>query len=146
MKTNLKKGFSLTELILTIGIMAVVLSFTLPFISKQFSYFDLSVERDRLIGNLRRARILSISNRNSLSHGVYVASSTFYIFEGASFSGRNPSYDEAYDRRPSIDISGGSEIIFSALSGTTSSSTIILTSQSNIATIVVNPEGAISYY
>ncbi len=146
MKNNFKNGFSLTELILTVGIMITVFSITIPFMSKQFAYFDLSVERDRLISNLRRARILSITNRNSLPHGVYISSSTFYVFEGASFASRNQSYDEAYDRRLEINISGGPEILFTPLSGTTSSSTLILTSQNSTSTIVVNPEGSISYY
>ncbi len=145
-KTNSIYGFSLTELILTMGIMITIFALTIPFISKQFSYFDLSVERDRLVANLRRARIMAMTNRNSLPHGLYVASSTFYVFEGTSFASRNQSYDESYDRRPEVGISGGPEVVFTSLSGTTSSSTFILTSQSNSATVVVNPEGGVSYY
>ncbi|MST04134.1 MAG: hypothetical protein EXS49_01020 [Candidatus Pacebacteria bacterium] len=146
MKNNFQNGFSLTELVLSIGIMITIFSITVPFISKQFAYFDLSVERDRLISNLRRARILSMTNRNSLPHGVYVSSSTFYVFEGTSFALRNQSYDEVYDRRLEISISGGPEILFTPLSGTTSSSTLILTSQNSTSTIIVNPEASISYY
>ncbi len=140
-----RRGFSLVELILTVAIMTIIVSIVAPITNKQFDFFDITAERENFLSVLRRARILSITNRNSSPHGVYVATTTYTVFEGVSFAARSTSYDEVYPKLGNAVISGSNQVVFSALAATTSASSFTIVLNNASSTVDVNIEGGISY-
>lgn len=141
----MSKGVTLIEVLIVLAIMGIVFSLGVPLTINHYQSYLLISERDSILGFLRRARTLSLANRNSLPHGIYIESSQYSIFEGQNFLNRNSSLDEVFPKSRSISVAGSSEITFAPLSATTAPVTLTLSNYNQNITIEINGEGSISW-
>jgi len=138
-------GFTLIELVVVIAIIAVLAGLTAPSLVSHYNYYKISGERDLLGSLVRRARGMSLAGANGKDHGLKIASASYTIFEGTSWATRDTTKDLATPRNTSITMTGGSEIVFSYLSGRSSTATLVLSDTINTASISINQEGLISW-
>ena len=141
----MKGGFTLIELLLILGIVSIIMIMGTPITINHYQSYRLISERDNLLGFLRRARTLSLANRNSLAHGLYIENNRYTIFEGPNFTSRQSAWDEVFDKSGAVEISGSTEIIFSSLGATTTSSALTLSIGSQTFTININEAGGIAW-
>jgi prepilin-type N-terminal cleavage/methylation domain-containing protein len=145
---ELVRGFTLLEVMIVVAILAVVMGAT---VSSGFNFYtnqSLNGERDGLVSLLRHARGRAMNNTNQSSHGVYVSTSTnqYILFQGASYASRATDYDLPFPKSPSITFTGPAEILFAALTGTSSASgTITLSGNAGSVSVFVNGEGRVSW-
>ncbi len=139
------KGFTAIELILVIGILAVILALGLPVAWNFYLGYQIEVERDNLVALLREARTLSMVNWNESDHGLYFDNNNFIVFEGSSFASRNAAQDRNIPRSPTVQVAGPSELIFGELSGRAATSKYTLTSGARSRTVDVNAEGMVDW-
>lgn len=137
-------GFTLVEIAVVLGILALILVMGLPFGIDTYRNYLLTSETRNLVSILRRAQEFAFSNKNESSYGLYAADGEFILFKGDSFAGRDAAFDEKYPREPSIAVSGFTEIVFSKLSGKPNvTSTINLSNGLTSQTVEINEEGVI---
>jgi Tfp pilus assembly protein FimT len=150
------KGVSFIEILIIIGIVALMTMFLAPNLLKY--YYKTQVEKDaqRIVATLRMARDNSISQKDSLSWGVHFENATntdfFILFKGDSYSLGTPvqrvnlSANVIFSNIPQ---SSSTDIIFSKLSGLPASTSSIIISLANDSSVYHNikifPSGEINY-
>ena len=154
-----KKGTTLIELLIVIGIIGVLASVTFLSLFGTRRQNDLKGTSQAIAALLREARSRSVAQSSSTSWGVHFENSTvtspFYaLFFSATYA---PTTTIGYYRLPSSvgyassNIPSGSfkEVTFSQLDGLASASTSVslylLTSPTNSSTINIASSGAVSY-
>ena len=142
-KGNAAAGFTLLEMVLVVAILAAVFSLGIPILYQFYARYQLDSEYQTLRSLFMQARNFSLINRNESSHGLYVDSGDFIVFQGASYASRNVLEDRIFPRSGAISVSGPTELLFSSLAGATASSTFVLNNNYSQKTIYVNSEGAI---
>ena len=146
MKKNVP-GFTLVEMLLVVGLLAIIAGFSLPVYQSFQNKNDLTVAAMTLVQVERRAQTLSQSGTNDASWGVKIQSGTVVLFKGISYIARDTTADEVNSISPAISIAGVNEIVFSkifGMPGTTGTTT--LTSINNDTTAVgITSKGTISY-
>lgn len=138
-------GFTLFEMLLAIGIAVILLAITLPISWDFYVAYQFDSETETLISLLEKARSSALVNRNESAHGFFFSSATFTIFQGSSYASRAVAQDKNFSRNSVITVSGPSELVFSALSGQTSSSTYTVSNSQRSVNVYVNSEGTIIY-
>lgn len=139
------RAFTLIELLLVLGLLVLILSLTAPVAINHYQSYQIIAERDNILGLLRRARSLSIANRNAAAHGVYfdMSQSQYVIFEGSSYALRAPNWDEVFSWPASLTITGQSEVVFAPLAATTTGVNIALSNSAANFNIQINDQGGI---
>lgn len=153
MKSNKKtiqnwvSGFTLLEVLLSIALITILAGVSLPAYYTLFSRNDLDVAKNQVSQSLGRASFVSSASVGDTTWGVKVLSGNIIVFKGASYAGRDASFDEIYSMSPSVTPSGLSEIVFSKMTGFPQSiGAIILTSTNGeTRTITINSKGSVSY-
>ena len=115
----MKKGFTLIEILVVMGIFTIFLSGGLFLNTNSFRSYYFDAEEKMLVSLIRAARSRAISNINHTSHGVFVSAQSFVLFQGESYEGNSPT-DEDFPRNKSIQIENTftkSTIIFENLTG-----------------------------
>jgi prepilin-type N-terminal cleavage/methylation domain-containing protein len=145
-------GFTLTEILIVIGIIAVVTSASLAFSMDDWRSYTFRGDRDLLIAALYKARSQAINNMcfgstctNGKAHGVHLQSGGYLVFQGASYAARDTAVDEVIPMTGSTQTSGA-DIVFAALSGnaTPAGTTLTVTDTgSNTSVITISGEGQI---
>jgi prepilin-type N-terminal cleavage/methylation domain-containing protein len=152
-------GFTLIELIVTLGIFIVISGFVFINIAGRRSQTDLLDATDQIGALLREAQLDSTAQKNNASWGVYFANSTatspFYVLFTNTYSVSNTigyyilpasvSYNTA-----TLASGATSSVTFSQVTGMASASTSIglympKQSVSFSSTISIASSGAISY-
>jgi len=136
-------GISAIEVALVLGIIVIIFALSSPVILDFYLSYQLIAESRTLAGMLGQARNFAIINYNSANHGVYVDADDFVLFEGDSYALRDPAKDKDFPRVNNISFSGNGEVVFEALSGRTSSSTLTISNGQRSESIYVNEEGRI---
>jgi len=146
MKLN---GFTFLEVLITMGILGIIFAIGLPVGLDFYQRYQFDSEASLFISLLESTRNSAMVNLNESSHGVYIDTDDFVIFQGASYAARDTSQDQNFPRSGSMSVSpccgGLAEIVFSALSGQTASSTFTISHLQKSININVNAEGTISY-
>ena len=142
------RGFTLLELLLVIGILAIMSYLAVPI---SFTFYRSQVvdgARSELLEVLSRARHNAVLQEYDSRYGVYIspsplnggALSTYTLYQGNSSTTRNQTYDEVYTETPNLTITAtgstalvAGDINFSKLVGTTTA-TGTITIQYNGAT------------
>lgn len=140
-----RKGFSLIEVLITIGIGLVIFTgavgVTVGFVRNR--QLDETVEV--AVSYLRSAAVRSIQGEGNSSHGVSIAGGYVVLFRGASYAGREAAYDVVWNRPDYVVASGLGEVVFSKQAGLPSASgNIVFSNGARTITITVHPTGAIS--
>lgn len=113
----------MTELLLVIGILAILAGMTIPNYRNYHIRNDLDLAATQTEQMLRRAQFLSQSGEEDSVWGVHAGSGI--LFKGTSFASRDPVYDEKYPFSPTILVSGITEVTFSKIYGEPSATGII---------------------
>jgi prepilin-type N-terminal cleavage/methylation domain-containing protein len=141
----MKRGFTIIEIIISIGILSIMGSFGL-FIGLDFyRNYRLAEERDLVVSLLQRARNLAQENIGNLPHGIYFGANEYVLFEGLAYNPINP-LNEKFDIGLGVGHSvNQNEIVFSKLSGNANfSGNINLVFGSKTLSISVNNYGQIN--
>ncbi len=122
------RGLTLVELLIIIGILAVLISITIP----TFYFFkresELTNSAQKIITTLRIAQNKTLSSEGASQYGVYFNNLTFphqyILFKGKNYINRQTAFDKIYNLPSSIEIfeinlRGGKEVVFQRVSGHT---------------------------
>jgi type II secretory pathway pseudopilin PulG len=126
----MRKGFTLIEALLIIGILFILFFVAFP----NFRFFqkesDLKDSSEEIINTLRLAQSKTLASEGASRWGVYFETSTlphqYILFKGESFANRNVLADEIHKLPNSIeiyeiDLWGGKEVVFEKVTGYASS-------------------------
>lgn len=131
------------EMIVVVAIAGILLGMGLPLTWDFYLKSELRAERSNVAQYLRTARTRAMSNRGESAHGMYVATSSFVIFEGSSYAARVAMRDQVFPRSLGITATGTTAFVFAQLSGRSASSSMTLVTSSGSTTVSVNNEGLI---
>lgn len=151
MKANYKFGFTLTEILIVLGVMALLSGIIFStFITFKKSE-ALNKDTETIVEVLRQARSQTMSSQNASQYGVHFTSSQVTIFTGATYSSSASSNQNfilsSTDTLLTISlVGGGTDIVFSRLSGETSQNgTVVVSSPdtSRIKTVTIYKTGLV---
>jgi prepilin-type N-terminal cleavage/methylation domain-containing protein len=140
-------GFTLLEIMISVTILTIILGLGISVSVDAYQGYFFRSERTIIISMLERARSLSMNNINETLHGLcYDATTQSYILFEGSLCVPGASANITMNANAGIAVSGlSSGVIFTQLSGTTSSATITISSIGRTADISINHEGRISW-
>lgn len=139
------KGFTLIEILLVVGILAILFTLTLPVTLDFYKSQQLDGSAQGIIQALRRAQLKAMSGENDLSFGVYLTNDNYILFRGISYESRDFQYDEVFDLSSIVTAAGIQEVVFSKFEGLPSvTGTIILSNGKDSKTIDINTIGRIN--
>lgn len=133
---------TLIELLIVISVIAIIGTFTTPFLSNFIVSNNFETTMNEIIGTIRKAQNYSMSGKNEGAWGVCLKSSKITLFKGSC---NLPVFTESYDVPASVTVVGLNEITFSNKLGEPSSSLAITVSAVNkLRTINLNQVGGIT--
>lgn len=140
-------GFTLLEALLSVVIISMLAGISLPVYESFVRRNDLGLTAQNITFMLRRAQTYSRAVSSDSTWGVRVQAPTVTLFQGATYATRVPAFDETLSIPSSITPSGLSEINFSKMNATPSTTgTITLFSTTNDSkTITINSKGMVNY-
>ena len=141
------RGFTLVEMLLSVAIIAMMAGLSLPIYQSFQNRNELDITAQNLASAMRRAQTYSRGMSGDSQWGVAVQSGAITLFKGATYAGRDATYDEVSTVSSSTGVSGLGEISFAKLSGAPSTSgTVTFTNINNETRVVsINAEGMVSY-
>lgn len=144
--TNEKKAFTLMEILLSMGLVAMMMGISVP-ILQSFQYKN---EVDTAVSlaarALRTAQINSQASFQDAQWGARFAASSITVFKGATYAGRDTVFDQQYPIDSNIAVSGVTEIVFTKMKGeTTNVGTITLSQPGSARNITINAKGRLTY-
>ncbi|MBU1349055.1 prepilin-type N-terminal cleavage/methylation domain-containing protein [Patescibacteria group bacterium] len=114
-------GFTLIELVIVIGIMAVIVAVTAPLTIRSYQNQLVAETAQQLAETLRRAQSRATAARGDSPHGVKILSDGYVLFQGRSYATRVVAEDETTPIPSSITVSStATEVVFSKLYATSS--------------------------
>ena len=142
-----RKGFTLIEILLSLALIGIITTISIPVLQSFLSRNDLDVTSQTFVQSLRRAQCLAEGCQSDSKWGVKIQTGNITIFRGDSYANRETDDDESFDVSAGVTTSGLSEIVFSKLSGVPLSSgvTNINSSQGETKIITTNEKGIASY-
>jgi len=142
------KGLTLFEILIVIGIIAILLSLTLPLGLDFYRSQQLETQSQGVIQALRRAQLKAMSVESDSAFGVHLTDDNYTLFKlskGEIYATRDANFDEVFDLPMIITVSGLNEVVFSKLEGKPNiTGDIIVSSDGNTATININELGRIN--
>lgn len=113
------KGFTLTEVLVVIGLFALLAAIAGVASTSDFRGSALRDERASVLSALRKARGDAMANRGETPRGVRVDAEGVVIFAGASYASRDEAEDERVPRVFPVEYPEYSvrEVVFEQLSG-----------------------------
>jgi prepilin-type N-terminal cleavage/methylation domain-containing protein len=152
-KVNSESGFTLMEMLIVIGLVAVVASMSLFIDINSYRGDAFRSEVNNLGIALQTARADVLNNIDQEKHGVAINPAGYdgyVVFEGDTYTTRDITKDE--ETKASYDVTFGSmsptEIVFEQLSGNANYDgdiTIVDPNRNMTALISINHEGKISW-
>lgn len=143
---KLKRGFTLIELVLSVGVISILLMISVPVLQRYIVKNDMDVITNVVVQDMYRAQNLARAGENNGNWGVYIQSGNITLFQGTSYSARNQGKDEIYTIPNSIVVSGQNEYVFSVFSGLpTSGGSTTIQNNNDTKSVSVNSQGVISY-
>ncbi len=133
MKKKINRGISLLEIIIAIGIIAIIMAIVIPNFSQFNKQQALQVTKEDIISLLNEARNSTISSKNSTNYGVHFQSDRAILFAGSTFvdmpGNKQINFDSAVTipSTGGINLGGGDNVIFQRITGDTlNNGTIVL--------------------
>lgn len=143
----MQRGFTFVEVLLSIGMLAVIAGISVPVFQSFQVRNDLDDIAISVVQTLRRAQVLSQAVDGDTTWGVRVESGLVALFKGATYATRDTGFDETFDIPGSLVPSGLQEVVFGKLTGVPQGAgSITLTSNANETRIItINAKGTLSY-
>lgn len=140
---NYSSGFTLLEVLLAGALLVTLTGLVVPMSVVQFRTYQLSEATLNLEQILRRTQASAWAGFQDSAHGIALQSNQYVVFQGSSYATRDTSHDELISV-PGISLSGPSEIVFEALTGTpAATATIMLQSDNLTQSIQLHAHGLI---
>ena len=137
------QGFTYAEIILAMGLLAVLLATAVPVGIGYLRTHALVVQRDTLMELLLVARNRALTHIGQGWHGLYVDDAQYVLFQGAVFTAGLDT-NEVTTLTESVHHEPASAVVmFAPLSGQSNDITITLQSNGHSTSVHVNAEGAI---
>jgi len=117
-----KRGFSLIELLITIGLTVSISVISIPLYSNLQSSTKLDESVAQIVDFLRSSRELSRAGYRNASHGVYFdpGGNKIVAYQGVSYEIRDPIYDQVLNLEPGVTVAitiPGNEVNYTAGAG-----------------------------
>lgn len=140
------KGYTLVELMLVIGIIAIITAVGLPIYAALQNSNGLDITTNTLVQDLYQAQIFSRYEVDNSSWGVAIVGQTITFYAGSSYASRNTAYDNVFTMPVTTTTSGLSEVDFSKLYGLPSTNgTFTLTVTGISRSVTINSVGMVDY-
>lgn len=140
----MRKGFSLIEIMILIGIFAMLVAIGTPIGIEVYRDSLLDSDTNLVLSVVRRTQEYSFSNRNMVSHGVFFQNDKLTVFQGGSYASRTLGYDEEFPLSGGTTVTAPPEIVFSPLSGSPAfGATITISNGAHSRLITINAQGAV---
>ena len=141
------KGFSLLELLLVVGILAAIFSFSAPFLLDFYTNQLTGDTQSNIIDALQRARHNAVLQKNDSNFGVHIVAGSYIIFQtpDLTYTNRVSAQDEIFPVVNKINFTGPANIIFSKFTGLPSATGTIILNYGSIAKgVTIDNTGSIS--
>lgn len=132
----MKSAFTITELLVVIGIIVILAVLAVPALHDFQLTSDLENSADQILNILRLARQKTIASELASSWGVYFSTSTsphqYTLFKGQAYISRDAIFDEIHKLPKSVEIyrmdfsEGKQEAVFQRITGMAQPGTIYL--------------------
>ncbi len=154
--SNLRKGISLIEVIIALGLIGLIGSGIGNTHINEYQQYSFSDERNAFVNALQKARSRAMQNiclgpecTKGLPHGIYLEDNVYVIFQGLVYDPDDPQ-NETMHFHTKTKVIGPTYIIFSPLSGAGSTTPlhmwdIVFIHDSMTATTTINSEGLITW-
>lgn len=142
-----RRGFTLVEALLTLGILGVLAGLTIPLVASLPAATSLEASAGALAAQLRRAQARSVAGWDDHAWGVAFFSDQYTVFAGPSYAARIVAEDEVTTLPTAVTLSSdlGAEVLFSSNGVPSADGTLTLTQADGLtAAVDVGPAGAIS--
>lgn len=140
------KGFTLVEVIISFGIVAVIAGMSAPVYKIMQQKNDLATAEFAVASTLRRAQLLAQAAKGDSDWGVHIENYQITVFKGQDYSSRDVNSDEVFSISPHISTSGLTDIIFNQLTGFPELTGLItLSAPDDSRNITINERGSIEY-
>jgi len=140
-------GFTFTEVLMVIAILGIMAGLAIPF----YQSFQISSQVDNttqeIISTLRWAQARAMSSESLSSFGIHFESQRYVLFKGDIYNSADPSNEPiSLSDVLSVNSGAGVDIIFTAISGTTTNTGLITVSATSgkPRTITINEHGVIN--
>ena len=151
----MKNGFTLVELLLIMGIMAIISSFAVINLVRPQTKANLDSTLGVLISDLKSQQLKAMIGDGEggavNSYGIYFQSSQYTLFKGTSYSVSDPNnfVVKSQGGTTFLPTFAGSQVVFSQRSGEVanfsgSANTITTTSSGESKTIIINALGTVN--
>lgn len=131
-----RAGFTLVELLVTIGIVGIVSAFSVPAYGAMRQSVALTAATRQLVSTLREAQNKSITSQDNAQFGVRFTGATYTLYRVA------PAQD-IRTVTADVPIISSNPVIFTRLSGQATQTTITLGS-SHVKTITISAQGLVT--
>jgi len=141
-------GFTLTEILVVMGLLAIFASFSM-FISMDFyRSFSFRAEKNIAVSVLMKARSKALANVGEKTHGVHFESNKYVLFQGTPYDPGDSNNEDIFIN-PTVSTSGLIEVTFDQLTGRTTltppATTLTIISGVKSVVITINEEGRIEW-
>jgi prepilin-type N-terminal cleavage/methylation domain-containing protein len=142
-----QQGFTLLEMMLSVAIIAVITTISLPLYASFLARNDLDITSQQLAEAFRRAEVYARGVKNDSVWSVEVQSAKVVLFRGTNFASRDTSFDETIDLPGTVAASGLGEVQFAKLSGlpNTTGNITLTSNASETKTVSINAQGMVNY-
>lgn len=114
--TRKTAGFTLIEILIVVGIFALLASIGMVFSFDSYRGYLFRSEHGQITQVIAKARNLAANNFNEAPHGVHFEDTTYTLFIGSSYD-EDDDTNTVFERNTAIQITGPDEIVFEQLSG-----------------------------
>lgn len=155
---NLKfrKGFTLIELILVIGVFTIIFTSSTLVLADIIQRNSLQYSGYQLVQNIREVRTNALTQRNDSDWGIHFSYTSlphgYTIFSGPNYAGRDITFDINFELPEIVRVdqlnlgSGGSDLIFSQSDArTVNFGNLSLMADGETYFIVINELGFVDY-
>jgi len=134
-KINSNKGLTLVEVLVVIGVMALIVGIVFGSFNSFRGTKSVSIDAETVVEILRQARNETLSSKNAGAYGVKFATSTMTIFLAPTYVAGTATNRDFTLSSPKTVLTlsltgGGSTIVFNKLTGETSQNGTIAVSSS----------------
>lgn len=140
-------GFTLIEMLLSVMIIGMLVSLSLPIYQSFQARNDLDVTTESVANMLRRAQTYARGVQDDSVWSVRIQNGSAVLYKGATYASRDTTYDETTTIPSTFAVAGLSDITFSKLLAVPSTTgNVTLTGTTNdTRTVTINAEGMVSY-